>query len=118
MIDQTLLPAEYREIHCPDIEAVWEAIRSLRVRGAPAIGVSAAFGVIVGLQTLESSADAVAFNAKLTEVCEYLATSRPTAVNLFWALDRMKGVGLAAEGSTADRLARLLDEAKTIEHED
>lgn len=118
MIDQTLLPGEFREIKCADVETVWEAIRSLRVRGAPAIGVSAAYGVIVGLQTLPGDAALDDFERRLTEVTDYLATSRPTAVNLFWALDRMKRVAGETSGTVDDRLERLLAEARKIERED
>ncbi len=77
MIDQTKLPAEFLEIDCETVESVWEAIRSLRVRGAPAIGVSAAYGTIVGLQGRQY-ADRTVFDARLSEVTDYLATSRPT----------------------------------------
>ena len=90
MIDQTRLPVELIEIKCRTVEDVWEAIKSLRVRGAPAIGVAAAYGVVVGLQTLRIGVERAAFDARLAEVCETLASSRPTAVNLFWALDRMR----------------------------
>lgn len=119
LIDQTLLPVELREIECRQVETVWEAIRSLRVRGAPAIGIAAAYGVCVGLQTVaEKSGDE--FFARLDEVTEYLATSRPTAVNLFWALRRMKQVGEDLRGHEAPPqiAARLLAEARTIEDED
>jgi methylthioribose-1-phosphate isomerase len=89
LIDQTLLPAELKLLECRTVEQVWEAIKSLRVRGAPAIGVAAAYGVIVGCQTaIQSSREE--FERRLGEVLDYLATSRPTAVNLFWALDRMR----------------------------
>ena len=118
MIDQTLLPVEFQEIECRDIEAVWESIRSLRVRGAPAIGVSAAYGVVIGLQTLPIDADDAAFKERLDQVTAYLATSRPTAVNLFWALDRMKNVAAGLDGPTGCRLERLLAEARAIELED
>src|SRR4029077_17185218 len=78
LIDQTLLPVEFREIECRRVESVWEAIRSLRVRGAPAIGIAAAFGVCLGLKTVAGrSADE--FFARLDEVTQYLASSRPTA---------------------------------------
>jgi len=119
MIDQTLLPVEFKEIDCPDVETVWEAIKALRVRGAPAIGVSTGYGVCVGLQTVIGQSDEAIF-ARLKEVCEYLATSRPTAVNLFWALDRMQAFGLELQGQVTgdDILERLLDEAKLIEKED
>src|SRR5436190_17650073 len=84
LIDQTLLPAEFRERECRTVEEVWEAIKSLRVRGAPAIGIAAAYGVCVGLQTA-ASRDEASFYRRLDEVATYLAGSRPTAVNLFWA---------------------------------
>ncbi len=119
IIDQTLLPNEFKEITLATSERVWEAIKALRVRGAPAIGVCAAFGVLVGTrekkpQGLEETLSAVDATA------EYLATSRPTAVNLFWALDRMKRVAHeAANGGTAESLvARLEVEALEILRED
>lgn len=119
MIDQTLLPTEFREIHCYDVETVWEAIKMLRVRGAPAIGVAAAYGVCIGVQTA-GSADEPAFYGRLAEVLKYLATSRPTAVNLFWALNRMRRVADFVRGSMSppDVALRLLEEARTIETED
>ena len=89
LIDQTLLPTsvEYRD--CRTVEEVWEAIRVLRVRGAPAIGVAAAYGVVVGVAP-SSAASRDAYQRRLKEVTDYLRTSRPTAVNLFWALERME----------------------------
>ena len=117
MIDQTLLPTELKRIDCRDIATVWEAIKMLRVRGAPAIGIAAAYGVIVGLQSVVDSSGNE-FSAKITEVTDYLATSRPTAVNLFWALDRMKAKATECEAErNSKRLAILLEEATTI-HED
>ena len=95
----------------------------LRVRGAPAIGIAAAYGVCVGLQSvLNVGADLDAFFARFNQAREYLATSRPTAVNLFWALDRMnaRAEQLRAEG-VADAAAlaeRLLAEAIAIHDED
>ena len=119
MIDQTLLPVEFKEIECRTIEDVWEAIKMLRVRGAPAIGCAAAYGVVIGLQTLPSDSDRTAINDRLQEVTDYLATSRPTAVNLFWALDRMKAVAeKESQLSPAEMHQRLLEEAKAIETED
>ncbi|MGH7128743.1 MAG: S-methyl-5-thioribose-1-phosphate isomerase [Planctomycetaceae bacterium] len=118
LIDQTLLPVECREIDCRDIETVWEAIRSLRVRGAPAIGVAAAYGVVLGLQSVES-ADRDQFDARLDWACDHLATSRPTAVNLFWAIERMRRTAAEEpQRSSRERLARLLEEARRIEAED
>lgn len=118
MIDQTLLPTECREIECRSVETVWEAIRSLRVRGAPAIGVAAGYGMVVGLQSV-ANADRAAFDRRLAEVAEYLAESRPTAVNLFWAIDRMRRVAAKkAHASPREMLERLLEEAREIERED
>jgi methylthioribose-1-phosphate isomerase len=132
MIDQTLLPVEFVEIDCRDVETVHEAIRSLRVRGAPAIGIAAAYGVLVGMQTAAGK-DLAAWFDRLNQVVDYLASSRPTAVNLFWALDRVKNVALAerdrlqraANGheaaktnATAVLAERLLTEARAIHEED
>jgi methylthioribose-1-phosphate isomerase len=118
IIDQTLLPAQFKEIDLAEEEQVWEAIRALRVRGAPAIGVAAAYGVVVGLNEV-AKADRPAVERRVTEVADYLATSRPTAVNLFWALDRMRDVVAAhPDLSGPELVARLLEEARQIEQED
>lgn len=118
LIDQTLLPLECREIECDTHEKVFEAIRSLRVRGAPAIGVAAAYGTVVGLQPAASK-DSGEFRRRLIEVTDRLAASRPTAVNLFWALDRLKRVADAETGLAPRALIeRLLEEARAIEAED
>lgn len=118
MIDQTLLPTEFKQIYCDDIASVWEAIKSLRVRGAPAIGIAGALGAVLG--TWDSTATTYdAFAAELKSATDYLATSRPTAVNLFWALDRINRT--AAENSHLEipaLKARLLAEAQEIIEED
>lgn len=117
LIDQTLLPSELKRIECRTVETVWEAIKMLRVRGAPAIGIAAAYGVIVGLQTAPDSEEK--FYNRLEEVVEYLATSRPTAVNLFWALDRMRTKAKSMSESEVETVrAALLEEAKLIHDED
>jgi methylthioribose-1-phosphate isomerase len=119
MIDQTRLPTELVRIELHDVEAVWEAIRSLRVRGAPAIGIAAAYGVCVGIQTVAGRDEDVFFD-RLRAVSDHLATSRPTAVNLFWALDRLTKLANERRGKEApDRIAvALLDEARAIHEED
>jgi methylthioribose-1-phosphate isomerase len=117
LIDQTVLPARLEHRDCRTVEEVWEAIRSLRVRGAPAIGVAAAMGVVVGLQT-HVATDRPALAARMTEVTDYLASSRPTAVNLFWALDRMRRCFVQADGVGRPVLERLLKEAVAIADED
>jgi methylthioribose-1-phosphate isomerase len=119
LIDQTRLPTELVEIELHDVESVWEAIKSLRVRGAPAIGIAAAYGVCIGMQTADTS-DGDAWAKRLNEVVEYLATSRPTAVNLFWALERMNAEARGRLGlkEPAHVQVLLLAEAKTIHDED
>ena len=102
LLDQTRLPAETIYIDCHTANDVWQAIKRLAVRGAPAIGVAAAYGVCVGVNE----------GRKIDDVCDYLATSRPTAVNLFWALERMRRAGMSG-----DRDA-LFAEACAIHEED
>ena len=89
LIDQTLLPEEEKYLELDKKEDIWEAIKKLRVRGAPAIGIAAAYGLYVCVNKIETdSVDEL--EEALNEVSDYLETSRPTAVNLFWALKRMK----------------------------
>ena len=119
LIDQTRLPVELVEVECRDVQTVWEAIKMLRVRGAPAIGIAAAYGVCLGMQAV-AGADEAAFFARLEEVADYLAASRPTAVNLFWALERMERTAREARGkrATFQIAADLLAEARLIHEED
>ena len=128
LIDQTQLPASLTYRDCRTVEDVWEAIRHLRVRGAPAIGIAAAMGVVLGMQGFQDKTRG-AYAQRLREVANYLRTSRPTAVNLFWALERMErrieGMTWQIPGSTSgyeppsDWLTRiLLEEALAIEDED
>ena len=118
LIDQTRLPTEIAERDCTDVDLVWESIKQLRVRGAPAIGIAAAYGVILGTQRATDNEDH--FYRRLGQVIQYLAESRPTAVNLFWALDRMKAkaAALRGTGSASEIHAALLAEAKAIHQED
>lgn len=88
IIDQTLLPTEEWHIAIESVEQMWEAIRSLRVRGAPAIGIAAAFGVDIAARTSAATTRDGLLN-DVDTARQHLATSRPTAVNLFWALDRV-----------------------------
>lgn len=118
LIDQTLLPNELTRIECRDIETVWEAIKMLRVRGAPAIGIAAAYGVVVGLQQVGDD-DADSFWRVFEKSADHLATSRPTAVNLFWALDRLRGLAKSLkQGPVAAARSALLEEAKKIHDQD
>ena len=117
LLDQTLLPIDICFIDCMDIATVHEAIRSLRVRGAPAIGITAAMGVLVGLKNIPSG---TSIKKHYEDTDNYLRTSRPTAVNLFWALDRMKRkfIEIADLPDQRTILSILLEEALLIEKED
>lgn len=118
IVDQTLLPGEFKYIFCDTVEDVWEAIKNLRVRGAPAIGIAAALGVLVGTHGV-SYETTEELESKVLEVADYLATSRPTAVNLFWALDRMKRVLAAKRDKPPPVVMDLLEaEAVSILEED
>ncbi len=120
LIDQTRLPVELVLFVCDDVDMVWEAIKSLRVRGAPAIGIAAAYGVCLGLQAV-GNGDEAAFFARLEKVSDFLAASRPTAVNLSWSLERMKKKArqLRQQGSGIEAIrAGLLAEARAIHDED
>ncbi len=119
LLDQRQLPEEVVYLKLTTPQEVWDAIRSLAVRGAPAIGIAAAYGVVLGVRGYQGSP--AGFAEEVNRHAEHLATSRPTAVNLFWALDRMKarGAALSASGKTAEAcVADLLDEARSIQAED
>ena len=88
IIDQRLLPVRLKKIEARNIKDVYSYIKSLAVRGAPAIGVFAAYGVLIGVRNIKTN-DKRQFFKELTLLAGYLKKSRPTAVNLFWALDRM-----------------------------
>ena len=112
MIDQTRLPREEKYVTCTSYQQVAEAIRSMVIRGAPAIGVAAAMGIALGMQQADSS------NAFET-ICETLAATRPTAVNLFWAIDRMRRVYSEMRARPIQEIrARLIAEAQQIRLED
>ena len=123
LIDQTCLPTELVFRDCKTLEEVWEAIKVLRVRGAPAIGVAAAMGVAIGLKPAAQATkldSPESFFRRLKQITNYLATSRPTAVNLFWALKRMDRVAREnVEPYENTKLRqRLLQESLAIEAED
>ncbi len=117
MIDQTKLPGELVMVDCQDATTVWEAIKRLSVRGAPAIGVAGAMGVVLGVRHVQGPSSAVI--DEVDRVCDYLATSRPTAVNLFWAIKRMRKLAHSLANSEASSIKNtLLAEAKCIRDED
>lgn len=118
ILDQTKLPGITEFIRLESVEDVWDAIFHLKVRGAPAIGIAAAYGLCVAMKdnSAESSEE---FLAALKKNSEYLATSRPTAVNLFWALKRMERAAEADKGRTSEELKEILiKEAQAIRDED
>lgn len=118
LIDQTLLPNEEKYLELDKAEDIWEAIKKLRVRGAPAIGIAAAFGLYVCSLKFQGKS-VVDFKKEFEETRDYLATSRPTAVNLFWALDRMTKRFEKEESKTVDEIKiALLDESEKILAED
>jgi methylthioribose-1-phosphate isomerase len=121
LIDQTVLPLQLKVLSLQSIEQIFEAITMLRVRGAPAIGITAAYGVVVGVQRCcENNTSVAEARTRAIEACDYLATSRPTAVNLFWALDRMRAVVSRNQNiAEPSELARsLLREARLIHDDD
>jgi len=126
ILDQTLLPGEERFIEISTKEDIWDAIHELKVRGAPAIGVAAAFGIYRAIRDTDEE-DYEHFYLRFAETKRYIATSRPTAVNLFWALERMEKCLIRAENSIREEnwkekqeklKAELLKEAEQIRKED
>ncbi|WP_188065979.1 S-methyl-5-thioribose-1-phosphate isomerase [Brevibacillus brevis] len=118
LLDQTRLPVETIYLNVTTSEQVWGSIRSLEVRGAPAIGMAAAYGLYLGIRGIEAS-NYDEFWQELNQQADYLGSSRPTAVNLFWALDRIKArVEKESGASIAELKAAVLDEALAIQKED
>jgi methylthioribose-1-phosphate isomerase len=112
MIDQTRLPKEEAYVTCRTYEQVADAIRTMVIRGAPAIGVAAAMGIALGMEQARSSSD-------FEKICSVLGATRPTAVNLFWAIDRMRRVYAGLEGKPLEEIrAELVAEAQRIRLED
>ena len=118
ILDQTKLPCEIKMLHLKDIKEIWQAIYKLQVRGAPAIGIAAAIGLYLSIK--DSDADGFEkFFAQLLEAKEYLNSSRPTAVNLSWALNRMEKIVEANRDKKISEIKTLLrDEALKIKAED
>lgn len=118
LLDQSRLPSHVEFVDCRDYRAVAQAIRELKVRGAPAIGVTAAMGVALGAQSLNVD-DYQTFVKQIGAICDHLAASRPTAVNLFWAIARMKDRLVSLKGKTMAEIKHaLILEAQAILDED
>lgn len=118
LLDQSRLPARVEFVECRDYRMVVQAIRELRVRGAPAIGVTAAMGVALGAQAVKTD-NHDEFHEAVVKICDELAATRPTAVNLFWAIERMKRVlNATRELPIAESKRRLIEESQRILEED
>ena len=120
MIDQRKLPAQERYVRCKTAPDVARAIKTMVIRGAPAIGVAAAMGIALGMR-LSKATGTQKFAAELQKTCDLMAATRPTAVNLFWAIDRMKRsfASGAQAGESVDQIKDRLDaEAAAIHDED
>lgn len=118
LLDQTLLPMQEVYIDLRTVHDLCDAIKRLAVRGAPAIGVAAAMGIALGMLG-ETRDDPVSFSESFEKVCREIGGTRPTAVNLFWAVERMRRVYAGTESmGTAVLKQRLVDEAVMMERED
>ncbi len=118
LIDQTLLPGRFTQVTCRALPQLIEAIRMLRVRGAPALGAAAALGVVLGVQRTKAR-DWKGFEADLSAVAAAIGAARPTAVNLFWGIDRMVRTAHAhRKHPVREIVERLLAEARAVCEED
>lgn len=117
-IDQRLLPQEMKFVSCSDLRKLWMAIKTLAIRGAPAIGIAGALGVVLASRRSKAK-DFNAFYRDLSADIRYLASSRPTAVNLFWALKRMERVAAGNRSRPVSEIKKLiLEEALAVISED
>jgi methylthioribose-1-phosphate isomerase len=117
LIDQTLLPTEYQQVEIATCDEMARAIKTMIVRGAPAIGVAAAYGMYLGARE-STTDDRDQFLLHLEQVAQQLRATRPTAVNLFWAIDRMLKVAYQSSTVVSDVKNRLLQEAQAINQDD
>ncbi len=120
MIDQRKLPGAEVYVTCKDARDVAKAIKAMIIRGAPAIGVAAAMGIALGVRR-STATGTKQFTAEFQKLCDLMAGTRPTAVNLFWAIERMKTAfaDAAQEGRSVDEITRRLEaEARRIHDED
>src|SRR5213595_2650301 len=119
MIDQRKLPAQEIYVRCRTAAEVAKAIRTMVIRGAPAIGVAAAMGIALGVRKSKTTGTQK-FAAEFYKVCELMAATRPTAVNLFWAIDRMKRTFAesAQAGQSVDQIKDRLDRESQLIHDE
>ncbi|MFH0935447.1 MAG: S-methyl-5-thioribose-1-phosphate isomerase [Candidatus Omnitrophota bacterium] len=118
LIDQTRLPGKLEYLYVRDLKALWQAIKVLKVRGAPALGAAAALGVYLGIKDSRAK-NFAQFGRELDRVAKYLASSRPTARNLFWGLERMCSAAVKNKDKSISRIKELLfKEAEEVIEED
>jgi len=119
MVDQTLIPYEYKHVEIKTLEEMYDAIKTMIVRGAPAIGIAGAHGVALGaIELFKKHQHFENFKKELLKKCEYLNSSRPTAVNLRWAIDEQIKVINADDGNILRLCKSLIQKAVTLENED
>jgi len=118
LIDQTKLPGELKYLYISDLKTLWQAIKVLKVRGAPALGAAAALGVYIGIKGSKAKTFAQ-FSGELDKVAKYIASSRPTARNLFWGIERMCSVAVRNKDKSIATIKKLLfQEAQEVIEED
>lgn len=117
IIDQTKLPTELEVIEISNTNDCWDAIKKLKVRGAPAIGIAAAYGAVIGIRDIDTD-NFDDFYRRFKEVSDYLASSRPTAVNLFWALERMDRIVLDNKDLSIDKIKDSLEKEAILIHKE
>jgi len=118
IVDQTLLPTAFKYLHLGAVEELWSAIKELKVRGAPALGVAAAFGIYLGIRDYKGS-NRDDFDKAVISIADYIGTSRPTAVNLFWAIERIiRLIKSNKDKNVSDTKMLILEEAQKMIEED
>jgi methylthioribose-1-phosphate isomerase len=118
LVDQTKLPGRFKHVYCTDVSSLWQAIRTMKVRGAPAIGIAGALGVLLASEKSKAK-DYRKFKREMRNAIRYLASSRPTARNLFWALERMQEILSADKSGEIGQIKKILKrEAYNVVRED
>lgn len=118
LVDQTKLPTEDKIIELSTYEEIADAIKTMIVRGAPAIGVTAVYGIVVAANSIDTNS-AVVFFEELKKACDLIKSTRPTAVNLFWAVDRVYNKALSNKDKSIEQIRQIIEaEARLMEKED
>ena len=119
MVDQTLIPYEYKMVDIKTANEMFDAIRTMIVRGAPAIGIAGAHGVaLAAMEIAAKTNDKEEFTEKLKQYAEFLKSSRPTAVNLMWAVDKQFELAKNSEKTVDETVKMLIENGIKLENED